>query len=448
MGSTTKNAIQQTLDAGQSIWIDSISRDMIQTGDLQRLVDIGVPGVTSNPTIFEAAVASGSSYDEAIIRYMDESRNSANIFESLAIEDIRDAADILRPIYDNTEYADGFVSVEVSPPLARDTRGTIDEARRLFARVQRPNVMIKVPGTKEGMPAIRQLISEGVNVNVTLLFAISAYRQAAEAYIDGQADYISSGAGNPDRIASVASFFISRVDTSIDKLLDDLPDRALAEVLKGKTGIANAKLAYREFGKIFEQERFKPLGAKGARVQRPLWGSTSTKNPEFRDVMYIEQLIGPDTVNTVPPSTLSAFLEHGEVSETITQGVTDSQKQLDAIHEYGIDINHITEDLLDAGLDAFSNSYNSLIARIDKRRSWLKNASRARGNYYNLSADCSPANAMEQALTDRLVERIWQKDPKLWPLPSEGSASPEERLGWLTLPYDISDVAIKARRVA
>ena len=224
MRSTTKNAIQQTLDAGQSIWIDSISRDMIQTGDLQRLVDIGVTGVTSNPTIFEAAVASGSSYDEAIIRYMDESRNSANIFESLAIEDIRDAADILRPIYDGTEYADGFVSIEVSPLLARDTRGTIDEARRLFARIQRPNVMIKVPGTKEGMPAIRQLTSEGVNVNVTLLFAISAYRQAADAYIDGQADYNSSGAKNPGSVASVASFFISRVDTSIDKLLDDVPN--------------------------------------------------------------------------------------------------------------------------------------------------------------------------------------------------------------------------------
>jgi len=371
------NAVQQAQALGQSIWFDSISRDLIESGELQRLVDLGITGVTSNPTIFEKAVSEGASYDEALTRHLDTRADAAAAFEGLAIEDIRQAADILRPAYEHTDGADGFVSIEVSPLLARDAAGTVDEARRLFQAIDRPNAMIKVPGTAEAMPAVYSLIASGVNVNVTLLFALSAYGQAARAYIEGLQDYIRGGGQRPGRVASVASFFVSRVDTAVDRLLDEAARSGLgaeAAALKGKTAVANAKLAYEEFQRIFTSEPFASLSRAGARVQRPLWASTSAKNPAYSPTLYVDTLVGPDTVNTVPPATLTIFLEHEDVGETITRGVDRARAQAEAIRSLGIDLDSVTDRLLEEGLEAFTDSYQNVVERVGAKLDALRAA--------------------------------------------------------------------------
>lgn len=373
-----KNAVQQAQHLGQSIWFDSISRDFMQSGELQRLVDLGISGVTSNPTIFEKAVSEGASYDEALTRHLGPETNDAAVFESLAVDDIRQAADILRPVYDRADGADGFVSIEVSPLLARDAAGTVEEARRLFTAIGRPNVMIKVPGTTEGMPAVRSLIASGINVNVTLLFALSAYRDAANAYIGGLQDYVRGGGDRPGRVASVASFFVSRVDTAVDALLDQAtggtPDPA---TLKGKTAVANAKLAYAEFQRIFASEPFAGLSQAGARVQRPLWASTSTKNPAYSPTMYVDTLVGPHTVNTLPPATLTTFLELAQVEETITLGVDEARAQVEAAESLGIALDSVTDRLLDEGVRAFADSYQNVVDRVSQKRRALREAAGA-----------------------------------------------------------------------
>lgn len=356
------NNVTRAQEVGQSIWLDSISRDMLRSGELKRLVDLGVTGVTSNPTIFEKAITESDIYDEALTRYAADGASVETVFERLAVDDIRDAADVLRPAYDASSGKDGFVSIEVSPRLADKTDETVTEARRLWAAIDRPNLMIKVPGTPEGVPAIRTLISEGINVNVTLLFSIDAYRAAATAYIQGVRDFMSAGKGSPMRIASVASFFISRVDTAVDGQLGE------GHELLGKAAIANARVAYGEFKELFDitlgSGNFHPLATTGAQVQRPLWASTSVKNPAFSDTMYVDELMGPQTVNTLPAATLDALVDHGSVENRLDNGIADGKAQMEAIAAAGVSIDQVANDLLAAGVKAFADSYDSLLNHV------------------------------------------------------------------------------------
>lgn len=360
------NNIQKALENGQSIWLDSISRDMLRSGELQKFVDSGITGVTSNPSIFDKAIAESDIYDAALQEYAKDGANHQTIFERLAVDDIRDATDVLRPVYDNSSRKDGYVSIEVSPPLANDSDGTVTEARRLWAAIDRPNVMIKVPGTPAGVPAIKTLISEGINVNVTLLFSINAYKAAANAYIEGLSDFAQAGRGMTSTIASVASFFVSRVDTSVDNALPD------GHELKGKIGIANAKVAYAAFGEMFDRKlggggNFFPLHSTGAQVQRPLWASTGVKNPNYSDTMYVDGLMGPDTVDTIPEATLAAYSDHGNPGTDLTTGIEEAQAQVKALADAGVSLDSITDDLLEAGVAAFADSYESLLGRIEEK---------------------------------------------------------------------------------
>ncbi|MDN5753118.1 MAG: transaldolase [Nitrosospira sp.] len=365
------NPLEQILQCGQSIWLDSISRDLISSGELQRLVNEDkLRGVTSNPTIFEQAINRGNSYDDALrtLLQADEKQTDKALFEALAVADIRNATDVLRPVYDATEGGDGYVSLEVSPHLANDTDGTIAEAKRLWNAVQRPNLMIKIPATPAGIPAIAQSIGAGVNINVTLMFSLRHYEDVTQAYIRGLGGREEASPGKTVTWpVSVASFFVSRVDNIVDPLLEKHGSpEALA--LRGKIAIANAKLAYRRFREIFHGESFADFRNKGAHVQRPLWGSTGTKNPAYSDVLYLEQLIGPDTVNTVPPKTLDAFRDHGRVHETLTENVAQAEADIARLPDFGIDLEAITEKLQDDGVDAFAASYDKLLAALKTKR--------------------------------------------------------------------------------
>jgi transaldolase len=352
---------------GQSAWIDFISRDALVSGELARLVEDGVVGLTSNPTIFEKAISQGKRYDADIAALASEDKPVKEIYEALAMADITSAADLLRPVYDRTDGLDGYVSLEVSPHLAHDTAGTIAEARRLFTAVGRPNLMIKVPGTPEGVPAIAELIGSGININVTLLFALDAYEAAAQAYLAGVESWATKG-GDPRRVASVASFFVSRVDTAVDKLL---AGHAGEEELRGRAAVANAKLAYDRFGDIFSGPRWQALASQGARVQRPLWASTSTKNPSYRDTLYVDDLIGPHTVNTMPPQTLEAFQDHGQLAQTLTAGMNEAQALLARLATAGIDMDLVTQDLLRAGVASFSDSFDQLLNGLQAKMAAL-----------------------------------------------------------------------------
>jgi len=348
------NPTKALQEHGQSLWLDYIQRSLITSGALQRLIDEdGVTGLTSNPTIFEKAIAGSTDYDDAIRKRLEADPEIAlqSLYEGLVVEDIQMAADLLRPIYEQTDGMDGFVSLEVNPHLAHDTAGTIVEARRLWRSVDRPNLMIKVPATPEGVPAIENLIAEGINVNVTLIFSVAHYEAIAHAYIRGVARH-----PDPRRVASVASFFVSRVDTAVDKQLEAIgTPEALA--LRGKIAVANVKRGYRRFREIFYDDTFAEQRQRGARVQRCLWGSTSTKNPAYSDVLYVENLIGPDTVNTVPPATLDAFRDHGHPRATIQEGLDEAEAMLDRLGRIGIDLNAITEQLQADGVAAFAESY-------------------------------------------------------------------------------------------
>ena len=360
------NNIQKALENGQSIWLDSISRDMLRSGELQKFVDSGVTGVTSNPSIFDKAIAESDTYDAALKEYAKDGADRQTIFERLAVDDIRDAADVLRPVYNDASRKDGYVSIEVSPILANDTEGTVTEARRLWEAIDRPNVMIKVPGTPAGVPAIKTLISEGINVNVTLLFSLDAYKAAANAYIEGLSDFAKTGRGMTATIASVASFFVSRVDTSVDNALPD------GHELKGKIGIANAKVAYAAFAEMFDRKlggggNFFPLHSTGAQVQRPLWASTGVKNPNYSDTMYVDGLMGPDTVDTIPEATLAAYRDHGNPGSDLTNGLAEAQAQVKALADTGVSLDSITDDLLAEGVAAFADSYESLLGRIEEK---------------------------------------------------------------------------------
>lgn len=357
----------------QSVWQDDISRDMLQHGTLQKAIDeIGIRGVTSNPTIFQKAIASGHAYDDDIKRMLGENKTPAEVFQSLAVQDIRDACDLFRPMYDESNGGDGYVSIEVLPSLARDTEGTLRNARELWRAVDRPNLMVKVPGTKEGWPAIEQLLTEGININITLLFSIQNYEKVARAYVQALKNRVN--AGQPiDRVASVASFFVSRVDTAADKEIDAKIAAGNEELrdLKGKVAVANAKLAYRKFQEIFGGDEFKALEEKGAGVQRPLWASTGTKNPEYSDVLYVETLIGPHTVNTMPPKTIEAFLDHGTVERTVDKDYDEAERVLARLEEAGISLDAITAKLEDDGIDAFIASYDELLAGVEEKKAAL-----------------------------------------------------------------------------
>jgi transaldolase len=367
------NRLQELHDAGQSIWLDSIDRRILHDGELDRRVrDDALTGMTSNPTIFQKALASSNAYDEQIIAAEDEGLTSWQLFELLETTDVRDACDAFAGVYSSTRGADGYVSIEISPGVSHNADAAIEEARRLWKTVDRPNVMVKVPGTAEGAVAVRRLIAEGININITLLFAIEAHERVIEAYLAGLEDRIK--AHQPiDGLASVASFFVSRVDTEVDKRLDALIARALGsekerlQTLKGRSAIANAKLAYRLFRQKFSGPRWEALAKQGARVQRPLWASTSTKNPAYRDVMYVEELIGPDTVDTMPPATIEAFEDHGVVARTVDKKVAVSEALLKEIEALGISMREVTAKLLVDGIDSFQKSFDELIAGLDAK---------------------------------------------------------------------------------
>jgi transaldolase/transaldolase/glucose-6-phosphate isomerase len=366
---TGVNPLRLAEAQGQAIWLDFIRRNHIASGELKALVDNdGLSGVTSNPTIFEKAIVAGADYDESLAKLLRQTPvpDDFALFDSIAIEDIRSATDTLRPVYDRTNGADGYVSLEVAPGLAHDTDGTIREAKRLWAAVQRPNLMIKVPATPEGIPAVEELLASGLNINITLMFSLAHYEAVAQAYIRGL-----KRAANPSRSASVASFFVSRVDNLIDPQLEKIgtPD-ALA--LRGKIGVANCRVVYQRFLEIFRGNDFAPLRAKGARVQRVLWASTSTKNPKYSDTLYVAELIGPDTVNTLPPATLDAFRDHGVVrGATILDAPEQAAADLTALKKVGVDLSAVTEQLQKEGVESFAKSFDDLMAALEKKRASL-----------------------------------------------------------------------------
>jgi transaldolase / glucose-6-phosphate isomerase len=369
----TKNPLKELLNYGQSMWLDYIRRDLFTTGKLKQLItEDGLRGMTSNPAIFEKAIAESSLYDDMLKSLASRADlDTTSRFEQLAIRDIQDAADTLRPVYDESKFRDGYVSLEVSPYLARKTQETIDEARRLWKTVKRDNVMIKVPGTAEGIPAIRQLIGEGININVTLLFAQEVYEKVAEQYVSGLEDLAARG-GKLNKMAGVASFFISRIDTLIDSLLNerlktaDSSQEALLKSLLGKVAIANGKLTYQAYQRIFSGPRWQALASKGAQTQRVLWASTSTKNPHYRDVIYVEELIGPDTVNTMPPATIDAFRDHGRLRNALTEDVAGAAKVMQDLARAGISMKEVTDKLTDDGVKLFADAFDKLLAAVAK----------------------------------------------------------------------------------
>jgi transaldolase/glucose-6-phosphate isomerase len=368
------NPLKDLLKYGQSVWLDYIRRDLLTSGELKRLIEEdGLCGMTSNPAIFEKAIADSTLYSDILQSLRSRSDLDAKgRYEVLAIRDIQDAADFLRPVYDSSKRRDGYVSLEVSPYLARDTEGTLAEARRLWKTVGRENVMIKVPGTAEGIPAFQQLISEGININVTLLFSQEVYKRVADAYIAGL-EQLSARGGDVSKIASVASFFISRIDSSVDAIVGERlkasKEQREQEQLKsmlGKVAIANGKQTYVSYQKIFSGDRWKALSTKGAQTQRVLWASTSTKNPNYRDVLYVEELIGPDTVNTIPPATLDAFRDHGRARPSLTEDVESANRTMETAAKLGISMKEVTDKLTDDGVRLFAEAFDKLLKAVER----------------------------------------------------------------------------------
>ena len=354
----------------QSFWYDNIRRQFLHDGTLQRLIDEdGLRGMTSNPSIFEQAIGKSDDYDDQMKALIAQDADVNTIYEALVLADIQSACDLFANLYTQSQGADGYVSLEVSPHLARDTANTISEARRLHQAVSRPNVMIKVPATPEGIPAIRQLIGEGININITLMFSMAHYEAVAEAYMEGLKQLAAAG-GNLHQIASVASFFVSRVDSAVDKKLAE-QNTAAANALLGQTAIANSKQVYQRFKELFHGDTFAPLRAMGAPVQRLLWASTSTKNPNYPDTIYVNNLIGPETVNTMPPTTVDAFRDHGLLANTLEEGVEEAQLVLDNLRQRGINLDDITEQLQIDGVQAFAKSFTGLMAAITEKRGRL-----------------------------------------------------------------------------
>jgi transaldolase/glucose-6-phosphate isomerase len=436
----SSNPLIQLHSLGQSVWLDQMRRSLLTTGELKRLIDNdGLRGLTSNPTIFEKAISGSQDYAEQLASLARAGSSVPHTYEEIVVQDIGGAADTFRSVYDASDGGDGFVSLEVSPLLANDTKATIEEAKRLFARLNRPNVMIKVPGTPAGLPAIEELIASGLNINVTLIFAVEVYEKVADAYIKGLER--RAAAGQPvDRIASVASFFVSRIDSMVDKQLGRLAEKATNDApkqrinaLMGKTAIANAKLAYESFKRIFGSERFAALRAEGAKVQRPLWASTSTKNPAYPDTMYADLLIGPDTVDTLPPQTIEAFRDHGKVAATLETGLDEAHHIFDELKAVGIAMKEVTDKLTEEGVKSFSDSFKELLAVIEARhdqvaRGTIERHSAALGHYED-----DFQGALKNLEKENFLARMWKKDPTLWKDDPEHERIVSGALGWLTV---------------
>ncbi|HET9848180.1 MAG TPA: bifunctional transaldolase/phosoglucose isomerase [Candidatus Dormibacteraeota bacterium] len=432
-----KNPLFELYEAGTSVWLDYIRRTLMTSGELKRMIDEdAVVGMTSNPTIFEKAIGGSSDYDDALRQLVDSGKSDEEIMLSLIVEDIQMAADVLKPVYDQTKRKDGYVSIEVLPRLAYDTQGTIDMAHDLWDRVGRPNIFVKIPATKEGLPAIEQCIADGLNINITLMFSVPLYEEVARAYIRGLQRRLKEG--QPVDIASVASFFVSRVDTAVDKLLDQKiaaakndGERQRLDRLHGKAAIANAKLAYKAFQRIFNEPEFAPLREHGAWVQRCLWASTSTKNPNYNDVMYVEDLIGPETVNTMPEQTLRAFKEHGEVRQSLTENVGGAEQLMRDLAAIGIDMEKVTYDLQVDGVKLFADSIDKLLEGIASKKQQLKAGAVGAHEAQLGSLDVAVNSRLAQLEKAAVVRRIGEKEAGLWK--SNGSVEKEirDRLGWL-----------------
>jgi len=428
------NPLKQLGQSGQAVWLDFVQRDMLQNGALSRLIDEdGLTGMTSNPSIFQKAIGGSADYDAALKSFVaDADADPIDVFESLAIADIQAAADLLRPVYDRLGGRDGFVSLEVSPYLALDTEATLIEARRLWAAVDRPNLMVKVPGTQAGVPAIRQLISEGININVTLLFSVEAYLAVAEAHIAGL-EAFKAGGGDVSRVHGVASVFVSRIDAEIDKAIDARlkagsdPNESELKRVRGKVAIANAKIAYQRYLGLIATPRWQALAEAGAAPQRLLWASTGTKDPTFSDVLYVEELIGPDTVNTMPPKTMDAFRDHGRVQDRLTEGVDEAADVLAAVERLGLDLGRVTRGLVDDGVKQFADAADALLGTVADRRIAAL-GERLNGQHISLSADleASVKSLTAKATAEGWSRRLWAGDASLWTGADEG-----RWLGWL-----------------
>ena len=447
------NPVKALENHGQAVWLDFLARGFVAKGDLKKLIgEDGVKGVTSNPSIFEKAIGSSDEYDGAIGQALKKGdRPVADLFEHLAVEDIQHAADVLRPVYDRLNGEDGFVSLEVSPYLAMDTKGTIAEAERLWTDVKRRNLMVKVPATPEGLPAIEQLIGEGISINITLLFSQKVYRQVAEAYLKGLEKYVAKG-GDPSHVASVASFFVSRIDSAVDKQLDekiakanDPSEKERLAALKGKVAIANAKLAYQDYKRLFSGPRWDKLKAKGAKPQRLLWASTGTKNKDYSDVLYVEELIGPNTVNTVPPATLDAFRDHGKVRDSLEENIEDARRVLDELEKSGISLDAITAELVKDGVKLFADAADKLYGAVAYKRATSLGGSIDR-QQLKLGGDLDKTidNSAEEWRASAKIRRLWQKDKSVWTGDDEN-----KWLGWLNSPAraDVADYEDFAQRV-
>ncbi len=424
------NPLAQLPKAGQSVWFDQMERKLVTSGKLAQLIEEDdLRGLTSNPTIFEKAIGGSEDYDAQLRTLASQGKSRDEIYDELVIEDIGNAADVFRPVFEKTNGEDGYVSLEVSPLLANDTAHTVSEAKRLFTRLAHPNVMIKIPATPEGIPAIEQAIALGININVTLIFSLDVYAQVIEAYLRGLEKRASQGLPI-GHIASVASFFVSRIDAQADKQLDAKikDDPSLAE-LKGKVAIANAKMAYALFKQIFTSERFIKLRDKGARVQRPLWASTGTKNPQYSDVLYVETLIGPDTVNTIPPATYDAFKDHGKVELTLEENLDDAKRVLDTFKAKGFSLNDITTKLTADGVKSFNESFEQLMMTIEARRDLVVRALPDRVSFHNITIDDTIAKLDK----DKAVTRIWAKDATLWKNDDAHKKIIANALGWLPI---------------
>jgi transaldolase/glucose-6-phosphate isomerase len=447
------NPVKALEKHGQSVWLDFLARGFVTKGELQKLMETdGVKGVTSNPSIFEKAIGSSDEYDGAIGKALKNGdRPVAELFEQLAVEDIQRAADVLRPAYDRLKGEDGFVSLEVSPYLALDTRGTIVEAERLWKDVQRDNLMVKVPATAEGLPAIQHLIGEGISINITLLFSQKVYVEVAEAYLAGLEQYVAAG-GDPSHVASVASFFVSRIDSAVDKQLDekiaranDPTEKERLAALKGKVAIANAKLAYQEYKRLFSGPRWEKLRAKGAKPQRLLWASTGTKNKDYSDVLYVEELIGRNTVNTVPPATLDAFRDHGKLRDSLEENIGNATHVLEELEKSGISLDAITAELVQDGVKLFADAADKLYGAVAHKRATVLGPGIDR---QELKLGSGIGKAVEKATEDwrasARVRRLWQRDKSVWTGTDEG-----KWLGWLNSPAaaDVADYEDFAQRV-
>jgi transaldolase/glucose-6-phosphate isomerase len=440
------NPLAQLAKVGQSVWYDQMERKLVSSGDLQRMIDEDdLRGMTSNPTIFEKAIGGSEDYDAQLRSLASQGKSREEIYDELVIEDIGNAADVFRPVYDKTNGEDGYVSLEVSPLLAQRTAETVAEARRLFERLGRPNVMIKIPATPEGIPAIEEAIALGININVTLIFSNDVYAKVIEAYLRGLERRAASG--QPvGGISSVASFFVSRIDSAADKQLEaKVKDDPSLEGLLGKVAIANAKMAYQLFRKVFTSDRFLKLRDLGARVQRPLWASTGTKNPKYSDVLYVETLIGADTVNTVPPATYTAFKDHGTVELTIEENVDEAQRVLAQFEEKGFSLAAITQKLTDDGVKSFNESFGQLMGTIEARRDSVVRDLPNRVTFHNVNAI---DEAVARAEKEKFVSRIWAKDSSLWKGDDAHRKIIDNALGWVAVPEQMQTLLKEAVQFA